>query len=146
MQTRWPLILEPEVLAAELPALDNCLILDLSSQASYLEGHVPGAVRLDYSMLLAGTKPAPGKLPQVEQLAMVFSRLGLGPDTHVIAYDDEGGGWAGRLIWTLDMIGHPHYSYLNGGIHAWRAAELPLETEPNRPQSCQCPHQSDRRA
>ena len=45
-------------------------------------------------------------------------------------------GWgAGRLIWTLDAIGHPHYSYLNGGLHAWLAANLPIENTPNNAKS-----------
>jgi thiosulfate/3-mercaptopyruvate sulfurtransferase len=46
-----------------------------------------------------------------------------------VVYDDEGGGWAGRFIWTLDAIGHKHYSYLNGGLHAWKGANLPLSSE-----------------
>ena len=54
-----------------------------------------------------------------------------------IAYDDEGGGWAGRLLWTLEAIGHHQYSYLNGGIHAWRAEGLPEATEPSQPASRQ---------
>ena len=49
-------------------------------------------------------------------------------DKLVIVYDDEGGGWAGRLIWTLDMIGHKHYRYLNGGMHSWCQAGFNTET------------------
>ena len=41
-------------------------------------------------------------------------------------YDDEGGGWAGRFAWTLDVIGHDGWTYLNGGLQAWYAAGLPL--------------------
>ena len=44
----------------------------------------------------------------------------------IIAFDDEGGGWAGRLCWTLDVIGHYDWAYLDGGLHAWHAAGLPL--------------------
>jgi thiosulfate/3-mercaptopyruvate sulfurtransferase len=49
-----------------------------------------------------------------------------------VVYDDEGGGWAGRFVWTLDIIGHRRWSYLNGGIHAWLAAGLPVESGPGR--------------
>ncbi|HBP69625.1 MAG TPA: thiosulfate sulfurtransferase, partial [Alcanivorax sp.] len=52
----------------------------------------------------------------------------------VVAYDDEGGGWAGRLLWTLDVIGHKKYSYLNGGIHGWLAAELSTSSDRTRPE------------
>ena len=63
--------------------------------------------------------------PLRKSLTAWFSEVGLTPDKHVISYDDEGGGWAGRLIWTLDVLGHRNYSYLNGGIHSWLAAGLP---------------------
>jgi thiosulfate/3-mercaptopyruvate sulfurtransferase len=53
---------------------------------------------------------------------MLFGRLGYSKDSDFIVYDDEGGGWAGRFVWTLDMIGHRRWRYLNGGIHAWAAA------------------------
>jgi thiosulfate/3-mercaptopyruvate sulfurtransferase len=79
---------------------------------------------------MAGTPPAPGKLPSIERLIEVFRALGLRPQTQVVACDDEGGGWAGRFLWTLEVIGHKNYRYLNGGMHAWRAAGLPLSTEP----------------
>ena len=122
-----PLLLEVEDLAPQLP-LSNVLIIDQSKLDSYLQHHVPGAVHLDFKRLQLGVKPTPGALPSLQQLSEVFSELGLTPDTHVIAYDDEGGGWAGRLIWALDMIGHRHYSYLNGGIHAWLAASLTTDS------------------
>lgn len=119
----YPLLLEPEEL---LPLLgdDNLLIVDQSKLETYLNAHVPGAVHLNFKDLQLGQKPTPGALPSLEQLSLVFSNLGLTLDKHVVVYDDEGGGWAGRLIWALDMIGHSRYSYLNGGIHAWLQAGL----------------------
>lgn len=123
-----PLLLEPEQL---LPLLHHpqLLIVDLSQEASYVHGHVPGAVFLPFRAIVNGQPPAPGSLPPLEILAEVLAMMGLRPDCHVVAYDDEGGGWAGRLIWTLDMVGFTQASYLNGGIHAWRMKELPLDDE-----------------
>lgn len=129
------LIIEPEQLA-EAPADANRVIVDLSSEATYNAGHVPGAIHVPPQALVRGQPPVPGKLPDLEQLESVFGCLGHTPDVHYVVYDDEGGGWAGRFIWTLDVIGHTHYSYLNGGIHAWKAAGLPLETTANdRPRT-----------
>ncbi|HAJ41552.1 MAG TPA: thiosulfate sulfurtransferase, partial [Alcanivorax sp.] len=113
MTAQLPLLLEPADLAAHLDD-DNLLIVDLSKDQVYDQAHVPGAVHLDFKRLLAGTQPAPGLLPSDDALSALFSELGLTPDTQVVAYDDEGGGWAGRLLWTLDVIGHKKYSYLNG--------------------------------
>ncbi len=119
----YPLLLEPEDLQSRL-ADENLLIIDQSKLETYLNAHIPGAVHLDFKDLQLGQKPTPGALPSLEQLSVVFSNLGLTIDKHVVVYDDEGGGWAGRLIWVLDMIGHTRYSYLNGGIHAWLQAGL----------------------
>ncbi|OUS34272.1 thiosulfate sulfurtransferase [Oleispira antarctica] len=124
--SNYPLLLEPADL---LPLLnnENLLIIDQSKAETYLNAHIPGAIHLDFKDLQLGQKPTPGALPSLEQLSVVFSNLGLTIDKHVVVSDDEGGGWAGRLIWVLDMIGHSRYSYLNGGIHAWLQAGLPTD-------------------
>ncbi|NJM12001.1 MAG: sulfurtransferase [Synechococcaceae cyanobacterium SM1_2_3] len=121
-----PPLLEPEQLQSSLadPAI---LIVDLSDPGRYAAGHIPDAVRLDYSELILGIPPAPGLLPDAAQLGEVLSRIGLTSDQHVIAYDAEGNGRACRLLWTLVTLGHSRLSLLNGGIQAWEAAGGPLE-------------------
>ncbi len=109
-------------------------VIDICSEQSYMAGHIPGAVHLPAPGLVSGKAPAPGKLPEHAQLERVFAHLGYTPDTHYIVYDDEGGGWAGRFIWTLDVIGHKHYSYLNGGLLAWRQEDMEIETTENKPE------------
>ncbi len=128
-----PLIVEPEQLAEHLDA-PSLLVIDVPLKAeSHEQGHVPGAVFLDFKRLLRGEGAVPNEVPDEAALSRLFSSLGLTRDTHVVAYDDEGGGWAGRLLWTLELIGHTRYSYLNGGLHAWRGAGLPLSTETTTP-------------
>lgn len=126
-----PLIIEPQELEAAL-GQDNVLILDLGKADTYNQAHVPGAIHVLPADIQLGIKPAPGKLPSKEQLSILFSRLGLMPDTHVVVYDDDGGPWAGRMIWVLDSIGHKHYSFLNGGIHSWLAEKRPVESTANQ--------------
>lgn len=121
-----PLIIEPEDLANHL---DEVTILDLSREETYHQVHLPGAIHVHPSHLVGGEKPAVGKLPALEQLEDLFSHIGYDPTQHIVVYDDEGGGWAGRMIWTLDVIGHQNYSYLNGGIHAWLAEQLPVSQD-----------------
>jgi len=130
-----PYLLEP----AELYKLQSqgfsrpsLLVVDVGTADSYTRGHVPGAVHLLYPWLVSGAPPAPGLMPETDQLEEVFNYLGLTPETHVVVYDDDGGGHAGRLLWTLDLVNHQHMSYLNGGLHAWAGAGLPLEQTLNR--------------
>ncbi|MBL4608182.1 MAG: sulfurtransferase [Pseudomonadales bacterium] len=122
------LLIEPDALQVLLSERKNLLLVDLSKPQVYDESHIPGAVHLQPSLLTQGEKPAPGKMPSLAQLSACLSSIGLTEESLVVAYDDEGGGWAGRLIWTLDMIGHQHILYLNGGIHAWVEAGMPIET------------------
>ena len=130
---RFPLLLEPSQLAASLPPDGKVLIIEQAARDNYLQNHIPGSVWLDFKRLQLGTTPTPGALPSMAQLSAVFSELGLTPDTHVICSDDEGGGWAGRLIWVLDCLGHTRYSYLNGGLVAWRAEGLPTSSTETLP-------------
>jgi thiosulfate/3-mercaptopyruvate sulfurtransferase len=123
-----PLILDADAL---MPVLHepNVLIVDLSSPSTYVQYHIPGAVFLNYEWIVRVEQPRMGLLPTEEQLTHVLGALGITPDTHVVAYDDEGGGRAGRFLWTLDIVGHPHFSLLNGGIQGWANHGKPVSSE-----------------
>lgn len=127
-----PLILEPDELEALL-GTPGLLVIDLSDAEKHRARHVPGAVHLEFSRLIRQQPPAMGLLPTESDLSALFSAIGLMPDTHVVAYDSEGGGRASRLLWTLDVIGHQGYSFLNGGAVAWFEEGHPAETEINNP-------------
>lgn len=121
-------LLTPEALE-KLPAA-SVLLVDVGAPDRYAQGHLPGAVLVTPNELVDGRPPATGRLPGPDRLETLFSRIGLAPDLKVVAYDDEGGGWAGRLLWTLEVIGHHDWAYLDGGLHAWQASGRPLATEP----------------
>jgi thiosulfate/3-mercaptopyruvate sulfurtransferase len=131
-----PLLLDGAQLDSFLPqprhSSQPLLILDTSSHESYARHHIPGAIHIPPQSLQIGTPPAPGKIPAEEQLRALFSSVGLRPEHQVVAYDDEGGGWAGRLIWTLDVLGHHRSSYLDGGIVSWVNEGYALETKVNK--------------
>nr|VFJ42918.1 MAG: thiosulfate/3-mercaptopyruvate sulfurtransferase [Candidatus Kentron sp. DK] len=129
---RYPLLVEPEILSQHLDA-EDLLIIDVSRANSHTAGHIPGAVYLEYGTLVQKRPPVGGLLPDTPQLSRLFSSIGLTPQTHVVAYDDEGGGKAGRLIWTLHLLGHNACSVLNGGLPAWANGKYPLTREPTPP-------------
>jgi len=126
-----PLVIEAAQLAQQLQN-PHLLILDLSSQENYDNGHIPGAVRVDPARLLCGIQPVPNKLPSPLQLSELFSELGISADSEVVVYDDQMGPLAGRMIWTLHCVGHQKCSFLNGHLKAWQDAGLELETNANQ--------------
>lgn len=89
----------------------------------FAAGHIPGAIFVDIDEDLADqlhTDPCRGRhpLPTPEHFASAMSRLGIGDDTYVIAYDDTGGMTAARLVVMLRMIGRSA-SLLSGGLRSW---------------------------
>jgi len=127
--TQWPDIIEPGFLAENLGQPD-LLIVDLCKASIYAQAHVPGAIHVEYDEILNHDKPVMGLLPDAAKLSLVMSRIGLTDDKRVVAYDDEGGGKAGRFLWTLDVLGFHNYSLVNGGLHAWGTAQLAIESGP----------------
>ena len=126
-----PLVIEPADLATRLQA-PELILVDLSPAARYAEGHIAGARWVDSKRTQLGQPPAPGLLPEQAQLEALFGELGHNTNAVYVVYDDEGGGWAGRFIWLLDVIGHARYHFLNGGLQAWMSEgrKLSQETPP----------------
>lgn len=122
------LLIEVEEL---LPHLDNekLRIVDLSRSSVYEQLHIPHAIPLKPAQLLRQEENATGLLPHAEGLQALIQYLNISPEHHVVVYDDEGGAWAGRLIWNLHCLGFYNTSLLNGGIHAWLGQGLPTTSE-----------------
>lgn len=134
-----PLIVDPNELEATL-GQPGLLITDLSKPEVHAQYHIPGAVPLNYTQIVMHLPPVMGLLPDAEDFSAVLAKLGMNADTHVVAYDDEGGGKASRLLWTLAAFGHTRYSLLNGGLHAWaneghKLVNTPTEITPGNFQA-----------
>jgi thiosulfate/3-mercaptopyruvate sulfurtransferase len=101
-----------------------------AGRAMYESGHVPGAIHLDMDRDLAGPPGDGGRhpLPEPAQFAATLSRAGIDGATSVIAYDDGDGMGAARLWWLVRHFGSDAAAVLDGGLTAWRAARLPIET------------------
>lgn len=115
---------DPKSLQQELSDNSHLLLIQVTSAEVFAQAHIPGAVVVLPAELVCGVPPATGRLPDTEHLQAMFSRIGYHADADIVVYDDEGGGWAGRMGWTLDIIGHTTWRYLDGGLHAWQAAGL----------------------
>jgi thiosulfate/3-mercaptopyruvate sulfurtransferase len=86
-------------------------IVDLRSAEAYAASHLPNAVHLDAAAL--------DPLPPAEAFARLMTALGVGDNTYVVAYDDDGGRSAALLWAALQEYGHERVSVLDGGWGAW---------------------------
>jgi thiosulfate/3-mercaptopyruvate sulfurtransferase len=97
----------------------------------FAAAHIPGAVfaHLDHD-LSSSVTPQSGRhpLPVPAALAAFLGAAGVDADTEVVAYDQDKSPFAARLWWLLRWLGHERVSVLNGGLAAWRAADLPLQS------------------
>lgn len=98
----------------------------------YAETHIPGAVYLDWAAELSDPNhPVDYMMPPAEQVAAVMSRLGVGDDTRIVAYDDEGGHYSSRLWLVLARYGkEEQMRILDGGWTRWLAEGRPVTAEP----------------
>jgi thiosulfate/3-mercaptopyruvate sulfurtransferase len=102
-----------------------------SGAAAYAAGHLPGAVYAHLDRDLSGARgPRDGRhpLPEPAAFAARLGAWGAGPGTQIVAYDDSQGLYAARLWWMARAIGHTAVAVLDGGLPAWRALGLPLDT------------------
>jgi len=114
--------------ARQLAEFDNngapVVLIDLSGNPVYSRQHIPGAVWLDFKALVYSRPPVIGMMPDTSKLANTLGHIGITPDHYVIAYDDENGLKACRLLWTLDALGHPQSALLDGGLQGWEQSGL----------------------
>ena len=122
---RPELLVDTAWLATHLSDAD-LRIVDLRPRG-YADGHVPGAVWLDNNAIRIATSP-PTFLPTPQEFSELMSRLGVGNQTKVIAYDDRGGIYATRLWWILNHYGHANVAVLNGGWTKWTLDQRPVDT------------------
>lgn len=101
-----------------------------AGRQAYEVDHIPGAIYLDLKKDLsapAGDHGGRHPLPDPEEFAARLAKLGIGNETRVIAYDDEGGMNAARLWWMLRWLGHENVAVLDGGLSAWKKGGFPVD-------------------
>ncbi|MBA2662374.1 MAG: sulfurtransferase [Bradymonadaceae bacterium] len=106
----------------------GALVLDARGASNFTDGHVPGAVNAAWKAFVYPDKNGI-VLDSAADLQVAARSLGINNDQTVLIYGDGGKGdsAAGRLFWTLEYIGHPSVYLLNGGIEAYKKANLTTE-------------------
>ncbi|MGD8742488.1 MAG: sulfurtransferase [Granulosicoccaceae bacterium] len=132
-------LISADDLARQLGQSDLCVIdcrFNLNEvtagQASYDEGHIPGAVYAHLDNDLAGKKTGVNgrhPLPDRESLAARLREWGVNRDSQLVAYDAQGGAMASRLWWLLRWLGHDKVAVLDGGWKAWCESGGQLTTD-----------------
>ncbi|MBF0446037.1 MAG: hypothetical protein HQL68_10655, partial [Magnetococcales bacterium] len=105
-------------------------IIQVGGEKYFNNFHIPGALLLSYNTIIENNNGATGARANTDKLIDLFSQLGIGPQTKVLAYDLAGGTDSARLIWTLATMGHMGGGMiLDGGLGRWYEEKRPMEAE-----------------
>ncbi len=94
--------------------------VDLRDSDSYVSGHIPGALHLDLAGLGSSVGGCDSVLVSPEEFSRLMARRGISNGDTIVAYDDQWGLAAARLVWASHYYGHAEIAVLNGGWDRWR--------------------------
>ena len=85
----------------------------------YEIGHIPGAVKIDWTADLQDATVRDFISPA--QVAQLLSRNGIGNDTTIVVYGDKNNWWAAYAYWFFRLNGHENLKIMDGGRAKWEA-------------------------
>lgn len=108
------------------------VVIDARPAAEYQKGHLPGARNIPFLDTFENFS-ASGRVVSLNKAQSVFSAAGLKRDDILVIYDAGPMLQAARVMWTLDVYGHPRVRLLDGGLKSWQSAGLPISQEAANP-------------
>jgi len=127
---RQEMLVSTDWLAAHLHDPDLVLLSVGSTPEFYSKGHIPGARQILLSEIAVTREGIPNELPNETALQSVFSKVGVGNESHIVLYGERSNLLAARAYFTLDYLGiAEHTAMLDGGIEKWKAEKRPVSTE-----------------
>lgn len=109
-------------------------VVDAREREAFEAEHLPGALHLPRSATFARDGQG-SMLASRDALVALLGATGIARDTHVVIYDEGRDTAAARVFWTLEVLGHPKVSVLDGGIAKWRAEGRATTDEASAPTS-----------
>ncbi len=102
----------------------------VDTRRQFTERRIPGAVFFDIDDVADPDHELAHMLPSAAIFAEKVGKLGVGHETHVVAYDDRGVYSAARVWWMFRLFGHNNVSILDGGLPKWVKEGRPLDSGP----------------
>ena len=108
--------------------------VDLRDTDAYRSGHIPGAAHVDLSELGSSVAGRDNDLISPEEFSALMTARGISSGDTVVAYDDQWGLAAARLVWACHYYGHSRAAALNGGWDRWQDEGRPVSQGEGRPE------------
>lgn len=128
---REQMLVQPDWLQRRLGTVT---LLHIGDAAGYDTSHIPGAVLVELSSLLAQRDGTPNELPPIDALERVFRAAGVGARERIVVYSSDP-LLAARAWFTLDYLGQgDRVAMLDGGLTKWLAAGYATSKERVQPK------------
>lgn len=110
---------------------ESVRFVDVSSNhAAYENGHIPGAIFIDWRDELTNPDAAvEGQILTGEQLEVLLSGRGIANEHTVVLYDGTSNLFATRAYWVLKYYQHENVHVYDGGTTKWVADGNELSTD-----------------
>jgi thiosulfate/3-mercaptopyruvate sulfurtransferase len=102
----------------------------IDTRGRYVARHIPGAVFFDINEFSDQSTSLPHMLPTAEAFSSSMSALGVDDGSTIVIYEQEGVFSAPRAWWMLRVFGARQVYILDGGLQAWIAVGLPMDSGP----------------
>lgn len=100
----------------------------------FANGHVPGAVFLDWAReLIDAHDPIPLQLAGPEAFVAALAGAGIGGGMTAVLYDDAASLYACRVWWSMQVYGFESVRVLDGGWQAWQRSGRPSSMAQPKP-------------
>lgn len=93
----------------------------------YDTGHIPGAVKLDWTTDL--NDPVVRDYIDRDRLQKLLRTKGINKDTTIVLYGDKNNWWATYALWVLQLFGVENVKILDGGRLRWVEEGRKVTTE-----------------
>jgi len=119
------LLVEPRWLKERLGSA-RLRVIDLRDAGAHASGHIPGAASFELADLGSSVAGLDNVLLPAPEFSRLMATCGISNGDIVVAYDDQWGLAAARLVWALHYYGHDRVAVLDGGWDRWQAEGCPV--------------------
>jgi thiosulfate/3-mercaptopyruvate sulfurtransferase len=106
----------------------NTVFVEVDEDTSaYEDGHIAGAVRLDWKTELQD--PVKRDFVDQQQFSKLLSDKGIANDDTVVLYGGNNNWFAAYAFWYFKLYGHQNVKLIDGGRKRWELDSRPLVTE-----------------
>jgi thiosulfate/3-mercaptopyruvate sulfurtransferase len=136
---RQSLLVDVPWLAQQIERDPSLVVVDLAEKNAYEREHIPGAIHAWWQDMINPHGQSYGMALRIAdnpaELQQYAPSLGATNEDTIVVYDNESSARASWFVWQLRSSGYSQAVVLDGGLAAWKGADMPTTSEASSPRS-----------